>query len=83
MKYRLHRPVLGDLQLISKPSKKIWLDAKELEVLLSGRMVQYVKPMNVGEIAIVDTETTELGLLEAREAVHLGIGGKLVARATP
>lgn len=47
------RPVLGHARSVSKPSRRIWLDARELLRLVTGRRAQFVSPLQLGEIAIV------------------------------
>ncbi|GAA94491.1 uncharacterized protein L969DRAFT_100612 [Mixia osmundae IAM 14324] len=81
LKYRNDRPVLGDLQLISKPSRRITVSTQELHRLLTGRRAQYVPPIGMGEIAIVRTGDGQL--LEAREALTANAAGELVARIGP
>jgi ribosomal protein S8 len=79
MKYRDNRSVLGDIQLVSKPSRKLVFSPVELRLLVSGRRSKMIKGMNLGEIAVVDTP--EAGFLEGREATRLGLGGEVIARA--
>ena len=81
LKYRDDRPVLDAMQLISKPSKRVFMDIGELRRLCSGRRAQQVKPLGMGEIAVVHTENKEHEWLEAREALRLGLDGEVVCRA--
>lgn len=46
-------PVLGHALPVSKPSRKIHLDARELLRLVTGRRAQFVSPLQLGEIAVV------------------------------
>jgi ribosomal protein S8 len=78
MKYKDNRPVLGDIQLVSKPSRKLYFDPDELKRLVSGQRAKMIKGLTLGEIVVVDTR--EAGFLEGREALGLGIGGEVVAR---
>ncbi|PWN96657.1 ribosomal protein S8 [Tilletiopsis washingtonensis] len=73
------QPVLRHLNVVSKPSKRIRLSPEELLRLVTGRRAQFVPPLGLGEIAIVDCG--EAGWCEAREAIRRGLGGELVARA--
>ena len=81
LKYRDDRPVLSDMELISKPSRKIFMTPKEILLLCTGRRVQRQRPLRMGEIAVVKTESKENEWLEAREAVQLGLDGEVVCRA--
>ena len=81
LKYRDDRPVLNGMELVSKPSKPIIMEAAEIRRLCSGRRAQTVKPLGMGEIAVVRTKSKEHEWLEAREAVQLGLAGEVVCRA--
>lgn len=81
LKYREDRPVLYNIELISKPSRKIFMDPKEILMLCSGRRVQRQNPLRMGEIAVVKTSSKEHEWLEAREAVQLGLNGEVICRA--
>ncbi|EED80633.1 candidate ribosomal protein S8 [Postia placenta Mad-698-R] len=81
LKYRDDRPVLNDMELISMPSKPIFMDVSEIRRLCSGRRAQTIKPLRMGEIAVVHTKNPEYEWLEAREALQLGLGGEVICRA--
>ncbi|KAF8056671.1 ribosomal protein S8 [Lyophyllum atratum] len=81
LKYRDDRPVLHNMELISKPSKRVFMDVSELRLLCSGRRAQTVKPLGMGEIAVVRTKDRENEWLEAREALQLRLPGEVVCRA--
>jgi ribosomal protein S8 len=81
LKYRSDRPVLQNMELISKPSHRIFMDVSEIRLLCSGRRSQTIKPLGMGEVAMVQTKDKEHEWLEAREAVQLGLGGEVVCRA--
>lgn len=81
LKYREDRPVLNNMELISRPSKPILMTASEIRALCSGRRAQTIKPLGMGEIAVVKTKSKEHEWLEAREAVQLGFGGEVICRA--
>ena len=69
------------MSLVSKPSKRVLMDAGEIQRICSGRRVQTVKPLGMGEIAVVRTAEKEHEWLEAREALQLGLEGEVVCRA--
>ena len=81
LKYRNDLPVLTDMQLVSRPSKRIFMDVPEIRRLCSGRSAQFVKPLGMGEIAVVKTKNKEHEWLEAREALLLGLKGEVICRA--
>ena len=81
LKYREDRPVLSEMELISRPSKPIHMELSEIRRLCTGRRVQNVKPLRMGEIAIVKTKDREHEWLEAREALQLRIPGEVICRA--
>lgn len=82
LKYRDERPVLNAMRAISIPSKRVFLDQKELRLLCTGRTVKNVKPLGMGEIAVVKTQTEGHEWVEARDAITLGLeGGELMCRA--
>ncbi|KAI0700204.1 hypothetical protein BC835DRAFT_1453338, partial [Cytidiella melzeri] len=80
LKYREDRPVLTSMELVSKPSKRISMTWTELLRICSGRRAQYVKPLGLGEIAVVRTSNKEHEWLEAREALQLKLDGEVVCR---
>lgn len=81
LKYRDERPVLNDMSLISKPSNKVFFDVDEIRRICSGRSAQTVKPLGMGEIAVVKTNVKEHEWLEARDALRLGLAGEIICRA--
>ncbi|EMD31952.1 hypothetical protein CERSUDRAFT_77795 [Gelatoporia subvermispora B] len=81
LKYRDDRPVLSEMALVSKPSKPVFMDAGELRRICSGRRAQTIRPLRMGEIAVVRTSGKENEWLEAREALELGLGGEVICRA--
>lgn len=81
LKYREDRPVLSSMHLISLPSRPIHMDLSEIRRLCSGRRAQTIKPLGLGEIAVVHTRSKEHEWLEAREALQLQLDGEVVCRA--
>lgn len=87
LKYREQRPVLGDMQLVSKPSKRVFVSAQELAALLKGQRSRFVEGARLGEIFIVaergveDTKLRDVKYWDGREAVMRNLAGELVARA--
>ncbi|KAH7882449.1 ribosomal protein S8 [Phlebopus sp. FC_14] len=81
LKYRDDRPVLSNMSLISLPSKRIYMDIGEIRRICSGRRAQTIKPLGLGEVAVVRTKSKEHEWLEAREAITLGLDGEVICRA--
>ncbi|KAI0937661.1 hypothetical protein AcV7_003635 [Taiwanofungus camphoratus] len=81
LKYRDDRPVLNNMELISRPSKPVFMDTGEIRRICSGRRALTVKPLRMGEIAVVRTKNHEHEWLEAREALQLNLGGEVICRA--
>jgi len=79
LKYRSDRPVLSAMELVSMPSKRIIMDAYGIRRLVSGRRSMFVRPLGMGEIAVVKVK--DKGWIEAREAVQLNVGGEVICRA--
>jgi ribosomal protein S8 len=82
LKYRNDRPVLENMHLVSKPSKRVFMDISAIRRLCTGHSANTVKPLGMGEIAVVRTKNKEYEWLEAREALQLHISGELVCRAS-
>jgi len=81
LKYRDDLPVLNDMQLISKPSKRVFMNTYEIRRICSGRRVHTVPPLGMGEVAIVKTENRTHEWVEAREALALKLSGEVICRA--
>lgn len=78
MKYWDGEPVLKKMRMLSKPTKRIWLNSQELGQIVRGRDAQFVRGMRgVGECIFVSTDQ---GIMEARECVERKIGGMVLCR---
>ncbi|KXL47334.1 hypothetical protein M433DRAFT_142528 [Acidomyces richmondensis BFW] len=78
LKYWDGLPVLRKAKLISKPTKRIWLNSRELGMVVRGNQAGEVKGMRqIGEIMVVSTDR---GIMEARECVERRIGGQPLCR---
>ncbi len=82
LKYRNDRPILENMNLVSKPSNRVFMDMSEIRRLCSGRSAKAVKPLGMGEIAVVRTKNREYEWLEAREAWQLHLSGEVICRAS-
>ena len=79
LKYWNNEPVLSKMSMLSKPTKRVWMDAEGLGKLVRGHDANYIKGMRrPGECVFV---TTDKGVMEARECVDRRIGGMLLCRA--
>ncbi|KAI9796738.1 MAG: hypothetical protein M1833_005978 [Piccolia ochrophora] len=79
LKYWDNQPVLSRMSMVSKPTRRIWLDVEALSDVVRGRDAQTVRGLrNVGECLFV---TTDQGIMEARECVERRTGGMVLCRA--
>ena len=69
------------IKVISKPSKRVFMTSDEIRRICTGRRAQQVKPLGMGEIAVVRTGSRENEWIEAREAIRLGLDGEVICRA--
>ncbi len=80
LKYWDGMPVLRKATMLSKPTKRIWLGSRDLGGLIRGRAAfkGQVKPLTqVGEVMAV---TTDIGVLDVRDAAERQIGGMVLCR---
>jgi ribosomal protein S8 len=80
LKYWDGVPVLRKARMLSKPTKRIWLNAQELGGLVRGKgaFKEQIKPLTqVGEIMVISTDR---GIMEVRECVERRIGGMVLCR---
>ncbi|KAK3616007.1 hypothetical protein LTR56_026242 [Elasticomyces elasticus] len=70
--------VLSKARMVSKPTKRIWLDAWDLGKVVRGSNSGEVRGMGrVGEVMAVSTDR---GVMEARECVERRVGGMVLCR---
>ncbi|KAG5951334.1 hypothetical protein E4U53_003330 [Claviceps sorghi] len=83
LKYWDQKPVLSKAQAISKPSRLMTVNLKELGKLTRGFPAKLkggvVPGLNLGECMFV---STSLGVLEVREALSRKVGGLLICRTS-
>lgn len=78
LKYWNNEPVLKNMKLISKPTRRIWLTSEDLGKITRTRPSAYVKGLtHPGECMFVSTDR---GILEARECVERKLGGQPLCR---
>lgn len=78
LKYWNSEPVLESMQMVSKPTRRIWMDTEGIAKLTLGKTSGYVKGLaRPGECLFV---TTDQGIFESRECVERKIGGMLLCR---
>ncbi|KAE9366887.1 ribosomal protein S8 [Stipitochalara longipes BDJ] len=79
MKYWNNEPVLSKMSMVSKPTKRVWMDVEGLGKLIRGRDAGFVAGLRKpGECLFVSTDR---GILESRECVERKVGGMLLCRA--
>ena len=78
LKYWNQRPVLEKMSLVSKPTRRVWIDVPGMERLIKGEKVGYTKGLRgIGEAMYA---TTDQGIMEVRECVNRRMGGMLLCR---
>nr|OQO09246.1 hypothetical protein B0A51_18101 [Rachicladosporium sp. CCFEE 5018] len=78
LKYWEGLPVLRKASMMSKPTKRIWLNSREIGEVVRGRRAGEVKGMTqVGEVVAVSTDR---GVMEARECAERKVGGMVLCR---
>ncbi len=78
LKYWNNEPVLSKMNMVSKPTRRIWMDVEGLGKLSRGRDSNFVPGLTkTGECMFVSTDK---GILEVRECVERKIGGMLLCR---
>jgi ribosomal protein S8 len=78
LKYWQNEPVLRNMKLISKPTRRIWLTSEDLGKITRTRESSYVQGLtHPGECMFL---TTDRGVLEARECVERRMGGMALCR---
>ncbi len=78
MKYWNNEPVLTKMSMVSKPTKRISMNAEELGRLVRGRDTGFVTGLRrPGECLFVSTDR---GILESRECVERKVGGMLLCK---
>lgn len=78
LKYWNNEPVLKNMKLVSKPTRRIWLTSNDLSKITRTRESSYVKGLtHPGECMFL---TTDRGILEARDCVERQLGGMALCR---
>jgi ribosomal protein S8 len=78
LKYWQNEPVVRNMKLISKPTRRIWLTSEDLGKIIRTRESSYVQGLtHPGECMFL---TTDRGILEARECVERRMGGMALCR---
>lgn len=81
LKYRSDdRPVLEQINLVSKPSRRLSMTSEELLRWVTGRRSKFVTPLKAGEIGIIDCG--KHGWFEAKEAMRRKLEGEVVCRVS-
>jgi ribosomal protein S8 len=78
MKYWNNEPVLNEIGLISKPSRRIQMGVSDIAKVVRGRKAGYVNGLTrPGECLFVSTDK---GIFESRECVERTLGGLVLCR---
>lgn len=79
LKYWDNEPVMRNIVPVSKPSRLVTSDLKELSRVARGFEAGYVKGLNLGETLFLSTDR---GVLEVREALERKVGGLVLCRVS-
>lgn len=79
LKYRGTESVIRKFSLVSKPSRKIFLNKEELKSLAAGKKIRLIKPIQPGELMLVRDDLKKT-VLELSEAVNEGVSGEVLCR---
>ncbi|TLS28777.1 hypothetical protein PpBr36_00323 [Pyricularia pennisetigena] len=79
LKYWENKPVMSQLQVVSKPSRLVHCDLEGLEKIARGFPSGYIKGLYLGETLFVSTRA---GVLEVREALDKRMGGVVLCRVS-
>ncbi|TKA75930.1 hypothetical protein B0A55_05870 [Friedmanniomyces simplex] len=79
-KYWDGMPVLSKARMISKPTKRIWLDAWDLGKVVRGGAGAKGEVRGLGKVGEVMVVSTDRGVMEARECVERRVGGMVLCR---
>ncbi|KAI3406761.1 hypothetical protein KGF56_000366 [Candida oxycetoniae] len=77
LKYRNNAPVISSLEMVSKPSKKIYLSADDIKALASSLKVRRVDPIQPAECLFIEHKQD---IYEVNEAAEKGLSGRALFR---
>ncbi|KAL1957600.1 hypothetical protein VTO42DRAFT_5711 [Malbranchea cinnamomea] len=78
LKYWQSEPVIHDMQMVSKPTRRINLNVRELKTIIRGDRAGMVQGLrSPGECIFLSTDQ---GVLEARDCVEKNVGGLALCR---
>ncbi|EFR04448.1 mitochondrial 37S ribosomal protein S8 [Nannizzia gypsea CBS 118893] len=79
LKYWQSQPVLSKLSMVSKPTRRIYVDTEALRDIVRGSKSRTIAGLrNPGECLFL---STDCGILESRQCVEKKIGGLVLCRA--
>lgn len=79
LKYWENKPVVSNIEAISKPSRLVTATLPQLSKVARGYGVGPIKGLRLGETLFVSTDR---GVLEIREAIEKKVGGLVLCRAS-
>ncbi|KAG5366194.1 37S ribosomal protein S8 [Yarrowia sp. B02] len=82
LKYRQNQPVLSNMKMVSKPSRRMILSTEDLRQLQLGRKVKFVTPPKIGEVILIKTAGNNSEIIELNEACRRFLGGEVILRAS-
>lgn len=77
LKYRNNQSVISELNLISKPSRKINLTSEEIKAFASGLRVRNLPPLQPAECVFIENDRE---VVEVQDAAKRGLSGQALFR---
>ncbi|EGW33407.1 uncharacterized protein SPAPADRAFT_55289 [Spathaspora passalidarum NRRL Y-27907] len=77
LKYRNNRSVIRDIQLISKPGKRVNLSQEDVKALASGLPVRKITPLQPAEAIFIKADNE---IYEVHEAAQRNLSGQALFR---
>ncbi|KAI5293017.1 hypothetical protein KEM52_005895 [Ascosphaera acerosa] len=78
LKYWQDEPVLSKMRMVSKPTRRLYVDVESLRDIVRGEKRRYVEGLRLpGECLFLSTSH---GIMEARECVEKKTGGLVLCR---
>lgn len=78
LKYKDSKSVLRKMSLVSKPNRRLFLDAEQIKALASGLKVRLIEPLQPGEVMFVKVGDD---VVELQDAARRGLKGEILCRA--
>ncbi|KAJ3091140.1 hypothetical protein HK102_001554 [Quaeritorhiza haematococci] len=79
LKYREGLPALSEMNIVSKPSRRVYASVEELKAVAAARNAStLLKAQKVGQITIINSP---YGIVELKDALAKNVGGEVLCYA--